>query len=522
MVIGPYTGPSSSRGAPHPNRWTLRELWNEFSRANFQRKINLAFRMLFALIVATIVWLGRKLWNFVRGPGRTFGETAFVAVIVIGAIFVALFAFGKVFPSILAFLKILKLPVDYWTLSPLATIWILALLSIPVLLKKLPNQVRINRRVVSRRHAAWQLPLTVALFLTSLYFWKVTVAILILGIIAWMIVLTSRGSSGRASTWLHIGKVLAIGAGLVFVNFIVWGLFPNLWRSFWNNQPVFWAINLALWATVALGFIKRQYPLAGTGSKVLGTLAGLGIVFYLCAFWYGLAQKASASTVARAPSGSSLSAPGSELPIDVVLQPICECESGCQQFEPDGKTPLKNKGIPEKGVIPSDAFGKYQFRESHRAPAKALGYDLNTEEGQDSYARYRYQVNGTKDWEFDDQYGGGRVCWGPKLVALGTTREFEIVVPVPAASDKWSRVVEIPPGYSFTFKPKTTDRYLVKTDAGMVREYDPASPDCFSESGTVLDKNQCLLGAVKRLELQSKTDQPIEVVVKYFSYRPIN
>lgn len=118
------------------------------------------------------------------------------------------------------------------------------------------------------------------------------------------------------------------------------------------------------------------------------------------------------------------------VPLEVAKRVVCECETNCQQFEKnkdgnfvlDGegkKIPTRNKGIPSKGIKPSDAFGKYQFREMHRKLALDLGFDLNTEEGQDRYFEYLYAKEDFGPWDHDEQFGGGRACWGPKLVALG-------------------------------------------------------------------------------------------------------
>ena len=132
------------------------------------------------------------------------------------------------------------------------------------------------------------------------------------------------------------------------------------------------------------------------------------------------------------------------VPADIALRVIAECESGGKQFEADGKTPTKNKGIPEKGVEPSSAFGKYQFLESHREPAKKLGFDLNTETGQDGYARYRYSQTATKDWEFDEEYGGGKACWEPKLRTYTWGGGEAVAITVVAPTEGWSDSIPTP------------------------------------------------------------------------------
>ncbi|MFZ2763516.1 MAG: hypothetical protein WAX80_00545, partial [Minisyncoccia bacterium] len=133
---------------------------------------------------------------------------------------------------------------------------------------------------------------------------------------------------------------------------------------------------------------------------------------------------------------------------DLVLPIIADCESGdngkpgtARQFEADGVTPYKNR----EG---SSAFGKYQFLESHREPALALGYDLDTEQGQDDYSRHLYNGPGrTGPWEHDPR---SVACWEPKLLALGYTPSQRPVAiyPFTVTADK-PFVITVGPDYRF-------------------------------------------------------------------------
>ena len=100
------------------------------------------------------------------------------------------------------------------------------------------------------------------------------------------------------------------------------------------------------------------------------------------------------------------------VPAEVALPIIAGCESGDRtpgsgrQFEADGKTPLRNR----EG---SSAIGKYQIMASrHEARARSLGFDIQTEEGNEGYARYLYAESGTFHWEADPR---SRACWEPLL-----------------------------------------------------------------------------------------------------------
>jgi hypothetical protein len=108
----------------------------------------------------------------------------------------------------------------------------------------------------------------------------------------------------------------------------------------------------------------------------------------------------------------------SGIPIDAAAFVVCQCESDGQQFEADKETPLKNK----EG---SSASGKYQFIEAHRKVAEGLGFDLDTEEGQDGYARYRIIRFGLRDWEADPR---SKACIEEKLASMGFKGGSELPV----------------------------------------------------------------------------------------------
>ncbi len=95
-----------------------------------------------------------------------------------------------------------------------------------------------------------------------------------------------------------------------------------------------------------------------------------------------------------------------------VMIEIARCESNFRQFT-DGGTVLR--GGDSGGMI-----GVFQFFESiHDTPAKALGLDLATLEGNVAYAKHLYTEQGTAPWE------SVRSCWDitPSLVKPSPTRE---------------------------------------------------------------------------------------------------
>jgi hypothetical protein len=80
---------------------------------------------------------------------------------------------------------------------------------------------------------------------------------------------------------------------------------------------------------------------------------------------------------------------------------VAECESQFRQFDKDGKV-LKNPG--------STAIGAMQIMASlHQEPAKKLGLDVTTVEGNLGYARHLYERQGTKPWN------ASKKCWSGKV-----------------------------------------------------------------------------------------------------------
>lgn len=80
---------------------------------------------------------------------------------------------------------------------------------------------------------------------------------------------------------------------------------------------------------------------------------------------------------------------------------IAECESGTQQFLPNGKV--------IRDTVYGTHVGLYQISEKvWGAKAKQLGYDIYTPQGNISMALYIYKLKGTTPWVASSR------CWGGK------------------------------------------------------------------------------------------------------------
>jgi hypothetical protein len=82
-----------------------------------------------------------------------------------------------------------------------------------------------------------------------------------------------------------------------------------------------------------------------------------------------------------------------------VMLRIARCESELHQFEDDGSV--------HRGEINPRDTGLFQINETyHLAQSRRLGMDIYTLAGNIAYARYLYDRNGTRDWNWS------RSCWG--------------------------------------------------------------------------------------------------------------
>lgn len=94
-----------------------------------------------------------------------------------------------------------------------------------------------------------------------------------------------------------------------------------------------------------------------------------------------------------------------------ILHDIADCESGvrnadgsgvegsARQFYDDGRV-VRNYN--KDGTVD---IGKYQINSIHMAQVVRMNLDVLTEEGNEEFAEYLYELNGTRDWK------ASRSCW---------------------------------------------------------------------------------------------------------------
>jgi hypothetical protein len=81
-----------------------------------------------------------------------------------------------------------------------------------------------------------------------------------------------------------------------------------------------------------------------------------------------------------------------------ILADVASCESHFIQFNADGTV--------HRGVVNPQDVGVMQINEKyHLSDSIKLGYDIYTLEGNMDYAKYLYEKQGTRPWEYSSK------CW---------------------------------------------------------------------------------------------------------------
>jgi len=92
-----------------------------------------------------------------------------------------------------------------------------------------------------------------------------------------------------------------------------------------------------------------------------------------------------------------------------ILQRIAFCESRDRQFDEDGN-------VIHGSVTPYDT-GRYQINAAiWYDTAKKIGYDLDTEEGNEAMALLLYKTSGTKPWRSSQK------CWDRQLQIVADSK----------------------------------------------------------------------------------------------------
>lgn len=82
-----------------------------------------------------------------------------------------------------------------------------------------------------------------------------------------------------------------------------------------------------------------------------------------------------------------------------IMHHVARCESGKRQFQANGEVLRGRQNEKDVGIFQINEF-------YHLENSKKIGIDIYTPEGNVAYAKYLYDRNGTRDWNWSKE------CWG--------------------------------------------------------------------------------------------------------------
>jgi hypothetical protein len=128
--------------------------------------------------------------------------------------------------------------------------------------------------------------------------------------------------------------------------------------------------------------------------------------FFLILFLFllGTSAEAATTTPSRTETEAAVRSFFKDTP---VMIEIARCESNFRQFTDAGNV---LRGGSAGGMV-----GVFQFFESiHSVPAKTLGFDLKTLDGNLGYAKHLFETQGTTPWN------SAKSCWNVPSVSEST------------------------------------------------------------------------------------------------------
>ena len=222
---------------------------------------------------------------------------------------------------------------------------------------------------------------------------------------------TERLLNARPPAWSF-----AVLLGTVTFHWLFWAVNPESWST-WLQSQRFWPMNVAI--ILAMFFIAQRNGIV----RFIGLGLGICVLLVVTGFYPRV----------KTPSPADLSAYQKQLPYhqgrwnlpaDVILPIIAQCESGGRQFDDKGNVI----------VSPTQDYGKWQINlPIHGKEINRRAINIWTEEGNEQFARILYGRNELSDWQ------ATRHCWEPKLLALGGLPDGERTFIV-TVGPEWSKV----------------------------------------------------------------------------------
>jgi len=244
---------------------------------------------------------------------------------------------------------------------------------------------------------------------------------------------SENGDKKKETRWTKIWTfvqhpIIFIAIGIGLVNWLIWALSHSFWNSLWDNQGVFWAINIGSLLVCGLLLIKRTdgetRPIASTLSIMVGILVCI-------IFVKAIVENFERSGLSKTDYAEKMRI---EEPLrrEVILRAICIAESGCQQFNADGSV--------KHGDVNPDDIGMFQINKRiHANLIKKTGLNPEVTEDNIRLAEILLDRYGTEPWKASEK------LWIKELEKLSPrlSKPFVLAV-VDVPTDEWSEEVNNP------------------------------------------------------------------------------
>lgn len=322
----------------------------------------------------------------------------------------------------------------------------------------------------------------------------------------------SKDTPSETLKWVKEGaglSLILITVGLIIFNLVSWAMIPRWWNVLFHTWYTLVFFNIAMGTILFLITLKQKgpdgkdtkeaNPTASRLASLIGLLLALGIGTII---FEKVTKEAdlfsSTQPIVLQPSFQP------DLPAEIALPIIAECESGGKHFEEDGVTPLKNK----EG---SSAIGKYQILTStHEERAKSMGFDIKTPEGYEAYAKVLYsEPDGIKHWLADSR--------AKECIEKGLKGNFDSEY----GKRVWKMVVEAPTEGWTTWYPA---KYFDLSIEGEDRIKSSYKTEFVTTEGVVVteaprDLQKKIPGITEKYRFKSLENKPVKIIVTLTPYK---
>lgn len=263
------------------------------------------------------------------------------------------------------------------------------------------------------------------------------------------------GRADNLPVWIWISGVC--------IPLAVWGfevVLPEVFTQ-WRTSSYFWPQILML-VTIAWLFTRKDSLSRVAMSLTVAlflvvTISGIYNYYWPEGFEFGT-EVVEAGEVRSGRSSSSPVGPFANLRFEELKPFVTGCESG-------DRTPGSGRHFTDAGTVLTNAtndIGLWQINAPiHRERAESFGHDIDTEEGNEGYARILFAEQGLYDWR------ASRSCWEELILAANLTPTDTTTFTVTASQEETGDI-RLPKGRKVNWVRTSSVTYELRTSEEVV------------------------------------------------------